>query len=102
MVKRDIYPVRLHISEEGGVIIIPPIDINLFRVVDDWGTLLREVIEDDIREGGYLDDHEKGEFDCLILWKPTRHMTEYGYEYDLDFELIKEVKTNEKTTTFLY
>jgi hypothetical protein len=96
MVRRDIYPVRLHISEEGGAVIIPPIDINLLRVVSDWGTLLKEVIEDDIREGGYLDDHEEGEFDCLILWKPITYHTQDGDEYDLDFEVLKEVKADEK------
>jgi hypothetical protein len=94
--RRDIYPVRLHISEEWGVCIIPPLDINLERIIDDWGTILKSVIEDDIREGGYLDDHEKGVFDCLILWKPLVYHTQDGDEYDLDFEILKEKKVEEK------
>ena len=94
--KRNIYPMRLSITEDWGINIIPPIDIDLFRVVSDWGTLLKDVIEEDIREGGLLDDHEKGEFDCLVLWYPHVHHSFEGDEYDLDFEILKEKKVEEK------
>lgn len=101
MVKRNIYPMRLHISKEWGVIIIPPIDIELLRFVDDWGTTLKKYIEDDIRESSWLDDHKEGDFDCLVLWYPHVHHHFEGDEYDVDFEILKEKKTEKENTNLL-
>ena len=94
--KRDIYQMRLHISKDWGVAIIPPIDIHLERIVSDWAETLKSVIEDDIKESGDLDEHEEGEFDCLVLWRPHVHHTQDGDEYDIDFEILKEKKVEDE------
>ena len=95
--KPPFYRMVLKISDKDsddpiGIKILPPYDSTLDRVIDDYGTTLKEYMQDDFNElrDIWFEDHPIGVFDCLIRYEPTESQTDCGVEYDVDFDIVEE------------
>lgn len=95
-----IYRMVLKISDveenDREIRILPPYDSTLDRIIDDYGTTLKEYMEDDFNElrDIWFENHPLGVFDCLLRVEPTETQTDCGVEYDVDFDILEE-KTHE-------